>query len=78
MALSILRGIGSRFLTCATNTSNLPHWCNLPTYLPALNSAVSGVIQVTPVRWRTRVPPKKKIGQFPPDFCKVSMHYGRL
>ena len=66
MALTLLRSIGLRVLTNASNPLNQSF---TQTKLPALTQG-AGAVQITPVRWRTRVRSKKKKGQFPPDFCK--------
>ena len=75
MALSVLKYFGSRVFNAGSHTLNVSNNSSKTGKfidLTILSPRTSASVQITSVRWRTRVDTKKKKGQFPPDFCKVS------
>ena len=74
MAFSVLRNFGIKVFYGIPNSPEVLSQSLKPTLfqnLPILSNNLDSTSQVTSVRWRTKVPKKKKIGQFPPDLFKV-------
>lgn len=75
MAFSVLRNFGIKVFYGIPNSPEVLSQSLKPTLfqnLPILSNNLDSTSQVTSVRWRTKVPKKKKIGQFPPDLFKVT------
>jgi len=73
MAYSVLRNFGSRVFNNFSKTSDaLIYLRTLDNIndIPILSNCANTTTQINSVRWRTKVPKKKKIGQFPPDLFK--------
>jgi len=73
MAFSVLRNFGIKVFYGIPNSPEVLSQSLKPTLfqnLPILSNNLDSTSQVTSVRWRTKVPKKKKIGQFPPDLFK--------
>ena len=74
MAFSVLRNFGIKVFYGIPNSPEVLSQSLKPTFfqnLPILSNNIDSTSQVTSVRWRTKVPKKKKTGQFPPDLFKV-------
>ena len=75
MAFSVLRNFGIKAFYGIANAPEVITQSIKPALfskLPILSNNSDTSLQVTSVRWRTRVPKPKKTGQFPPDFFKVN------
>ena len=75
MAFSVLRNFGIKAFYGIANAPEVITQSIKPALfskLPILSNNSDTSLQVTSVRWRTRVPKPKKTGQFPPDLFKVN------
>ena len=75
MAFSILRNFGLKVYYGISNTPEvIAQSIKASPFqnLPILSNNIDTTSQLTSVRWRTKVPKRKKTGQFPPDLFKVS------
>ena len=76
MAFSVLRSFGSRVFNNISKRSDALKYTrtqDIINEIPILSSYANTTTQITSVRWRTKVPKRKKTGQFPPDLFKVSV-----
>lgn len=73
MAFSILRNFGLKVYYGISNTPEvIAQSIKASPFqnLPILSNNIDTTSQLTSVRWRTKVPKRKKTGQFPPDLFK--------